>query len=141
VRNTTQSDSVIFHSQDLCISQQCKQHVYNITMSRVRSTIVVVKKTIFWVFVCSLIYPACNAHLPYRHLWPLGISGFTIFVYIFLYTARFVKNKIYWIQNIYFDVLYSFFSETFILRVIERDMIRYVYWSSPCKVPATNVIF
>jgi hypothetical protein len=24
---------------------------------------------IFWVFVCSLRYPACNAHAPYCHLW------------------------------------------------------------------------
>jgi len=25
---------------------------------------------IFWVWVCSLRYPACNAHAPYCHLWP-----------------------------------------------------------------------
>ena len=25
---------------------------------------------IFWVCVCSLRYPACNAHAPYCHLWP-----------------------------------------------------------------------
>jgi len=25
---------------------------------------------VFWVFVCSLRYPACNAHGPYCHLWP-----------------------------------------------------------------------
>jgi len=25
---------------------------------------------IFWVCVCSLSYPACNAHAPYWYLWP-----------------------------------------------------------------------
>jgi len=24
---------------------------------------------IFWVCVCNLSYPACNAHAPYCHLW------------------------------------------------------------------------
>ena len=24
---------------------------------------------IFWVYVCSLKYPGCNAHAPYCHLW------------------------------------------------------------------------
>ena len=27
-------------------------------------------KYMFWAFICSLRYPACNAHAPYRHLWP-----------------------------------------------------------------------
>jgi len=26
-----------------------------------------------FVCVCSLSYPACNAHSPYRHLWPARI--------------------------------------------------------------------
>jgi len=24
----------------------------------------------FWAFICSFLHPACNAHLPYFHLWP-----------------------------------------------------------------------
>ena len=29
------------------------------------------KYYIFGVCVCSLRYPACNAHAPYLHLWPV----------------------------------------------------------------------
>jgi len=43
VRNTTQRDS-LFHSQDLYISQQCRQRAYNVTLRRVRATIVAVGK-------------------------------------------------------------------------------------------------
>ena len=28
---------------------------------------------ILWVRVCSLRYPACNAHAPYCHLWPVWL--------------------------------------------------------------------
>jgi hypothetical protein len=31
------------------------------------------KYYIFRVFVCSVRYPACNAHAPYCHLWPARI--------------------------------------------------------------------
>ena len=33
------------------------------------------KYYIFWVCVCSLIYPACNAHAPYCRLWPVPLQG------------------------------------------------------------------
>jgi hypothetical protein len=29
------------------------------------------KYYIFWVYVCSFSYQACNAHAPYCHLWPV----------------------------------------------------------------------
>ena len=31
------------------------------------------KYYIFWVCVCSYRYPACNAHAPYCHLWPVWL--------------------------------------------------------------------
>jgi hypothetical protein len=31
------------------------------------------KYYIFWVCVCCLSYPACNAHPPYCHLWPVRL--------------------------------------------------------------------
>jgi hypothetical protein len=44
----------------------------NVTMRRVRATIVVVEKLnkcyISWVCVCSLSYPTCNALAPYCHV-------------------------------------------------------------------------
>jgi hypothetical protein len=46
-----------------------KQYTYNVTPKRVRTTFVSEKSTkycIFWVCVCSLRYPGCNA--PYWHV-------------------------------------------------------------------------
>jgi len=40
----------------------------NVTLRRVRVTIVTVKISkyyLFWLCVCSIGYPACNAHAPY----------------------------------------------------------------------------
>jgi len=36
------------------------------------------RSDIFWVFVCSLSYPACNAHAPY-YIVICGLFGSTIF--------------------------------------------------------------
>jgi len=36
------------------------------------------KYCLLWVCVCSLSYPACNAHAPY-YIVIRGLSGFTIF--------------------------------------------------------------
>ena len=52
--------------------QQDIQCTYNVTLRRVRASIVAVEKQ--WVLhnlsvcICSLSYPACNAHAPYCHL-------------------------------------------------------------------------
>jgi hypothetical protein len=49
----------------------------NVTLRRVRATIVAVEKQ--WllynlsVCICSLSYPACNAHAPYCYLWPVPL--------------------------------------------------------------------
>jgi len=44
----------------------------NIRLKRVRVTTIAIEKRcyLFWVCVCSLSYPACNAHSPYCRLWP-----------------------------------------------------------------------
>jgi len=44
----------------------------------VRTTIVAVEKQkycIFRVCVCRLRYPACKAHAPYYHLWPVRLDS------------------------------------------------------------------
>jgi hypothetical protein len=47
---------------------------FNVTLRRVRATIAAVKKSNETrVYICSLRYPACNAHAPYCHLWPASI--------------------------------------------------------------------
>jgi hypothetical protein len=52
--------------------RQCR---YNVILRRVLATIVEVEKQlvlqIVSVCVCNLIYPACNAHASYCHLWPV----------------------------------------------------------------------
>jgi hypothetical protein len=53
--------------------KQVRQCTYNLTLRHVSEIIVVKEKR--WVLhiltVCNLRYPACNAHAPYCHLWPL----------------------------------------------------------------------
>jgi hypothetical protein len=94
------------------------------------------KYYIFGVCVCSLGYPACNAHVPY---FIYGLSDFILFFHIFSYTARFSKKKVAEHKMCWFSV--QRLSETvFILRRTERDMIKNVNCSS-CKVPVILVAF
>jgi len=85
------------------------------------------------VCVCSLSYPVWNAHAPYSHLWPAWL--WNIFPTISHKRDDCRKKKkllntkcVYW-----FPV--QLLSRTFlVLRRIQRDMIKNVYWFS-CKVP------
>ena len=55
---------------------QDRPYSYNVTMRRFRVTIVAVESSEYYlssVCVCSLRYPACKAHAPYCHLWPVGV--------------------------------------------------------------------
>jgi len=38
------------------------------------------KNNVLWVFVCSLWYPACNAHAPCYIVY--GLSGYSVFFHI-----------------------------------------------------------
>ena len=58
---------------------------------------------LFWVYVCSLNNQACNAHAPYRHMWPFRL--FKIFPH---YLIKDIFLKYYWSYNIYLDFLYQF---------------------------------
>ena len=55
--------------------------MYNVTLRRVRATIVVVEKQRILhslsVCICSVRYLACNAHAPYCHLWPASLKIFS----------------------------------------------------------------
>jgi len=86
---------------------------------------------IFCALVCSLRYPACNAHAPYCHPCPAPL--YNIFPHYLINGTIFVKKLLNTKCVFWFSL--QFLSETFlILRRTERDIIKNVFWSS-CEVP------
>ena len=86
--------------------------------------------------VCKLRYPAYIVRM--RHIVMCGLPIYNVFP---LSHKR--QNFIQKILNTkcVFRLSLQILSETFlVLRRMERDVIKYVYWSS-CKVPATVVRF
>jgi len=50
------------------------------------------KYYIFWMCVCSLSYPACNAHEPYCHQWPARL--YNIFFPHYLINGTIIEYKV-----------------------------------------------
>jgi len=76
------------------------------------------------VSVCSLSCPACNAHAPYCHLWPVWI--YNIFRH-YLINGTIFEKKLLNTKCVFWFSL-QLLSETFlILRGIERDVIKRMY--------------
>jgi len=87
----------------------------------------------FWVRVCSLRYPPCNAHAPYCHLWPVRLY-YTFPLY--LINGMIFLKKILNITHVFWFSL-QLMSETFLsLRRIVRDMTTNV--KCPLFVPEFN---
>ena len=85
---------------------------------------------IFWVCVCSLWYPACKAHAPYRYL--LAVRFYNIF-FTFSHKRNDFRKKV--IAHKICILPLHLLSETFfILRRTGRDTIISVYWSSCISV-------
>jgi len=110
-------------------------------MRRVRTTVVDVEKQ--WILhnmimcICSLSYPAGNAHAPYFRLWPAPLYNISPHYLIngTIFVEKLLNTKcVFWFSL-------QLLSETFlILRRNERHMIKNVYRSS-CKVPFILVQF
>ena len=64
---------------------QDRQCTYNVTQRRVRAMSITQPS----MNVCSLGYPACNAHAPYCHLWPAPV--YNIFPHFLINGAIFEK--------------------------------------------------
>ena len=67
------------------IIKQHRQCVYNVTLKRVLTNSVTMKKIIIFTYsVC--VFVALNIHnaMPMRHIYVCGVSGFTIFFHIIL---------------------------------------------------------
>ena len=115
---------------------------YNATRRRVRAAIVAVEKQWVWHNLCLCVFvalgiPACNAHAPYFHLWPVRL--YNIFPHYLIY-GKGLKTKQVLEINLYFNFLYNFDGDIFILKRTERDMIKDVCLSS-YKVPVSTVRF
>jgi hypothetical protein len=69
--------------------------MYSVTLNRVLVTICAVEKEYVLCIpsvCCSLRYPACNAHGPYFHLWPVRL--YHIFPH-FLINGMIFEKKCY----------------------------------------------
>ena len=85
------------------------------------------KYYIFWVCVCSLRYTACNAHVQYCHLLPVQI--YSIFPHHLIHSTI-CKKLLLNIKCVFLIFRTTFVWNIYILRRLERDMIKNVYWSS-----------
>jgi hypothetical protein len=95
------------------------------------------KYYLFWVCVCGLSYPACNAHAPNCHLWPVLL--YIIFPH-YLITATISEETFIEYYVFFLFSLHFLSKKILILKRVERYMIIKVYWSS-CKVPVILVTF
>jgi hypothetical protein len=90
------------------------------------------KYYIFWVCVCSLSFPECDAHAPYYSVI-CGLSDYTITFYTLTHKRCNFRDKIYWTQNIFWFSL-QILSKIFLIQErIPRDIIINVHRSS-CEV-------
>ena len=85
------------------------------------------RKYIFWLCVCSLRCPACNAHAPYCHMWCVQLYN--------VFPPYIINGRIFGggVLNINCVIWFSpqLLSETFsFLRRNERDTIKNIYWPS-----------
>ena len=86
------------------------------------------KHYVFWMCVCSLSYPACNANAPY-YIAICGLSGFTIFSHGKRYNFREeVLN-----EKACFDFLYKFCLKYFSFSEELSEVLSYMYIRLPVK--------
>jgi hypothetical protein len=92
-------------------------------MRRVSATIVAAERQ--WVLqVCTLGDPACNAHVPYCHLWPAPL--YRMFPHYLIHGTIF-RKKLLTIKCV--SSFSTTLSEIFlIIRRTERYVIKNVYW-------------
>ena len=74
------------------------------------------------------LYPACNGHALYCHLWPAPLNN--IFPH-YLKKARFSKKKYATESEMCVMAFSTNFVRKFLILIrVERDMIKKIYWSS-----------
>ena len=109
------------------------------TLRAVHEIVVALEKEyyVFWARVCSLSYPACNAHAPYRHLWP--VWRYRIFQHYLINGTIFGKKKLLNIKCVFWFSV-QFLSEK--NSHSKKNSARYYHkCRSSCKVPFILVRF
>jgi len=93
-----------------------RQCTYNVTLRRVRATIVTVesiKYCVFWACNCSLSYPASKVHAPY-YIFVRGRSGCKTFLVLSLKWHDFRNKKLRKVKCVYnFFLKHVLFQEEF----------------------------
>jgi hypothetical protein len=133
------------------IHKQQRRCTYNVTLRRVRAIRITLHWGVFvqsflrwkcneyyiiWVCVCSFRYPACSAHVPFCHLYPVPL--FHIFPHYLINGTILGKNVL---NTTFF--LYSLQLFVWNISHSKKNWARYdknAYWSS-CKVIFTLVRF
>ena len=88
--------------------------------------------------VCSLGYPARNAHGPYFHLWPVRL--YHIFPH-YLTNGTIFWKKSYRTQNVCFDFLYNFRLKHFSFQEEMSEILSQMYIGLHVKGPVILVGF
>ena len=103
------------------------------------TTILLWKKKyyIFWVCVCSPIYPACNAHAPYNVV-TCGVCGANIFFPHYLINSTIFGKTLLDTKCVSWFPLQILSQKFPIIRKTQRDIIINVHMCS-CKVPVILV--
>ena len=103
--------------------EQDRRCTYNVTLRRVRVTIVAVEKQYYIFRVCI-----CSASAVLYHLWPVWL--YHIFSHYFIKGTIFRGKKRYWTWRVFWFSLQILSGTFLILRRAEGSMIVNVYWSS-----------
>jgi hypothetical protein len=111
--------------------EQDRQHTYKVTLRSFCLTLFQLKSNkycIFWVSVCvcvcvcSLSYPACSAHVPFCHLWPVWLYNKIVFT--LSHKRHDIRKMLLSIKCVSWLSLYLFSETALILKRIERDVIK-----------------
>jgi len=120
------------------------QYMYDVILRCVRATIVVVVKQ--WVLhklsvcVCSPRYPVCSAHAPYCHRWTAPLYNIFPHYVCLMNDTIFESEKLLNTKYVFWSSVQHLSEIRNILRRMERDMMKNVYWSS-CYVAFSLVRF
>ena len=91
--------------------------------------------------ICSLSYPARNAHASYCHLWTAPLYNIFPHYLINAMIKKITENKTKCVFRVSLQISLQILSETFFVRSrTETDMIKILFRSS-CKVPVILVRF